>query len=158
MFAKYKIDAKGKKTLIRHRVVCDCSGDKPLTEQSHKDEVNINNIVRKHGIDMIQKTAMLRTPEMQWDDVTGNDFQEAMLKVTKAQQTFEQLPSKIRKEFDNNPAQFMDFVQNPENLPRMVELGLANAKVETPPMKVEVMNRPPLKANQPVVEKPEEKI
>lgn len=146
MFAKYKTDKSGKKTVIRNRVVVDCqkaveNGEKILTEQSHKDEVNINQIIRRHGIDLIQKTAMLRAPDMQWDDVTGNDFQEAMFKVTKAQQTFDQMPSELRKKFDNNPAKFLDYVQNKDNLPEMVEMGLAHPPAPETITKVEVINQ-----------------
>lgn len=133
-----KVDESG--NLIRNQVGIDCSGDEPLTEQAHKQEVDINQIIRRHGIDMIQKTAMLASREFQFDDVTGNDFQEAMEKVLKAQHTFESLPSQIRKEFDHNPAVFLDFVQNPENADRMVELGLANKQVEPQPVQVMVMN------------------
>lgn len=143
MFNRY--DQKTKKP-IRNRVVIDCQKaieegkEEILVEQSHKSEVDINVIIRKHGMDMIQKTALLNAPNMQWDDVTGNDFQEAMFKVTKAQETFDQLPSELRKKFDFNPAKFLDFVQNPDNKEKMVEYGLANAPVPEPVQKVEVIN------------------
>lgn len=142
MFARY--DSKGK--VKRNRVCIDCQAEVKsgrevvLVEQSHQAEVNINNIVKRHGMDLIQKTALLNAPLMQWDDVTGNDFQEAMFKVTKAQQTFDQLPSQLRKQFDNNPAKFLDFVQNPDNKEKMVEYGLAHAPVPETVTKVEVIN------------------
>lgn len=126
----------------RRRVVLDCSKDEPLTEQSHKAECDINNIIRKHGIELIQKTALLRSQEFQFDDVTGNDFQEAMHKVMKAQATFDTLPSVIRKEFDHDPAKFLDFIQNPDNLPRMEELGLVQREPDTPPLQVQVVEQP----------------
>lgn len=142
MFARY--DSKGK--VKRNRVCIDCqakieSGEEEIiVEQHHKAEVNINNIVKRHGMDIIQKTALLNSPNMQWDDVTGNDFQEAMFKVTKAQQTFEQLPSDLRKQFDHNPAKFLDFVQNPENKEKLYDMGLAIKPDEVKPQKVEVVN------------------
>ncbi|AXL14469.1 internal scaffolding protein [Microviridae sp.] len=136
-----KIDEMGEQ--VRNRVTLDCSNDDLKTEQAHKAEVDINNIVRRHGVDMIQKTAMLQTPEYQMDDISGNDFQEAMLKVTKAQQTFDQLPSKIRKEFDNNPAVFMDFVHNPDNQDAMIDLGLAQRVPVDAPVEVIVTNPEP---------------
>lgn len=126
-FAIY--DKTGK--IKRNAVVLDCSNDPLITEQSHKSEVDINNIIRRHGVDMIAKAAALQAPNMRFDDVTGNDFQEAMNIILKAEDSFNQLPSKIRKEFNNNPAEFLDFVQNPDNKDRMIELGLA----EAPPVK-----------------------
>lgn len=139
MFLKY--DDEGRP--IRRRVVLDCSNDEPITEQNHAAEVDINNIIKRHGMDMIQKTTQLQGVEFQFDDVTGNDFQEAMQKITKAQQTFDSLPSQIRKEFDNNPAQFMDFVHNPENQDRMIELGLAERRPVDQPIEVVVTNPNP---------------
>lgn len=138
MFVKY--DEQG--NLIRRKVVIDCSHEDPITEQSHKKEVNINNIIQRHGIDLIQKTAHLASTEFQFDDIAGNDFTEAMLKVTKAQQTFDSMPSEVRKKFDNSPAQFMDFVQDPENQNALVEMGLAERLPTPEPMQVEVINPP----------------
>ena len=63
--------------------------------------------------------------EPSYGEVTGEDFQEAMETVVRAEQAFRNLPSKIRKEFQNDPAQFLDFVHDPENQDRMVEMGLA---------------------------------
>lgn len=134
MFAKY--DENG--DLIRNKVVIDCSDDEPITEQSHKSEVDINNIIRRHGTDMIQKTAMLQSQTFQFDDVTGNDFQEAMFKINKAQESFDSLPSQIRKRFDNNPAVFLDYVQNPDNLAEMRDLGLAQ-RLPDPAQPIEVV-------------------
>ena len=92
------------------RTVVDCqaavaAGEEIRVEQSHKDEVNINNIVRKHGADLIAKVSQLT--EFQFDDVTGNDFQENMNAIIKARDTFANVPSDIRRRFDNNPAKLM---------------------------------------------------
>lgn len=125
---------------IRNRVTVDCSGDKILVEQSHKDEVDINTIVKRHGMDLIAKTALLQQP--QWDEVPGNDFQESMQIITKAQRTFDQLPSVIRKKFNNNPGEFLDYVQNPDNQDGLVDLGLATRKPEITPIEVRVIPEP----------------
>lgn len=135
--------AKFKDKNLRHRVVVDCSDDIPITEQNHKAEVNINNIVSRHGMDLINKVAAMQLPNMHFDDVTGNDFMEASLIIRKAEQSFSKMPSKIRKEFDNNPALFLDFVQNPDNKDKLVEMGLANAPKPAPaPVMVTISNPP----------------
>jgi bifunctional DNA-binding transcriptional regulator/antitoxin component of YhaV-PrlF toxin-antitoxin module len=46
------------------------------------------------------------------------------------------LPAEIREMFGNNPGEFLEQVQNPENRDRMMELGL----IERPQPKVEVLN------------------
>lgn len=142
--------------VFRHKeAVIDCSDDEPITEQAHRDSADINKIIAKHGLDIIQKTAMLQSNEYRFDDMEGNDFQEAMEKVTKAQQSFDQLPHQIRKEFDNNPAKFLDFVQNPENTDKMVKMGLIKAPPEPEaqkPVEVVMVNNEP--ASQPNPETP----
>lgn len=114
------------------KAVVDCSNDEIIVEQSHKEEVDINNIIKRHGMDLIQKTAALRAPDMQFDDVTGNDFQEAMNIILKAEGTFMDLPSKVRKQFNNSPAEFLDFVQNPDNEQALIDMGLAHAPEPVP--------------------------
>jgi phage internal scaffolding protein len=111
------------------------------TEQSHKSEVDINNIVKRAGArELIAKVNSLQ--EWTYDDVTNNDFQEAMNAIIKARDTFTSVPSAIRKQFDNDPAKFMDFVRNPDNQSELVEMGLATAPVETGPIEVVVTNQP----------------
>lgn len=142
-FRRY--DSEGNE--IRRRVGLDCQqaildGEEIRVEQSHKDEVNINNIVKRHGIDMIAKTASL-VPLQYWDGDPTNDFQEAMNKIAQGTQTFESLPSAIRKEFDNNPAKYMDYVFNPENKEKLIERGWMNAPKAAPePVQVVVTNPP----------------
>ena len=92
-------DGKGK-VIARKSVALDCSGDEPIVEQSHKADVDINNIVKRHGPSLMREyVARLQSNEFRFDDVTGNDFQEAMMKVRKAQDTFDKLPSEIRSRF-----------------------------------------------------------
>lgn len=137
MFVRY--DASGNQ--IRHRYVLDCSECVPITEQSHKAEVDINNIVKRHGMDLIQKVARLQ--EWTYDDVAGNDFQESMNAIIKARDTFAAVPSEIRKQFDNDPAKFMDFVHNPENQENLVQMGLAIAPEVIQPIDVNVVTQTP---------------
>jgi phage internal scaffolding protein len=147
-FMRYKETKDGLK-LDRKKVVIDCSNDEILTEQSHAREVNINQIIKRHGIDLIAKTNAVLKPTFRFDDVSGNDFTEAMNILTNAQKTFGSLPSEIRKEFDNSPAQFLDFVQNPDNQDKMIEMGLAQRIPEEQPINVNVVNQTPTESETP---------
>lgn len=129
--------------VIRNRVAIDFTNEKVITEQSHKQEVDINNIIRRHanGMDLVSRTARLKSQEFRFDDVTGNDFQEAMFKINKAQDSFDRLPSQVRKKFGNNAAEFLDYVQNPENADELIKMGLANAPApKQQPIEVVVIN------------------
>ncbi len=99
------------------------------TKQSFKDECDINLIMAKY-----QKTGAITHVNKygaQYTDTTSIDFTEAMQLVTSAQQMFDGLPSSIRTRFDNDPSQFLDFVQDANNVPEMRKLGLIAP--ETPP-------------------------
>lgn len=98
--------------------------DEPsMTKQSHKDECNINLIIKRH--DSTGLLTHVRNMSPTYGEVTGDDFRDSMEKVIAAEQAFGELPSGLRKEFQNDPALFLDFVHDPENQDRMVELGLA---------------------------------
>lgn len=107
-----------------------------ITEQSHKDTVNINNIIKKHGVDLIAKTTALQ--QFVYDDVTGNDFQESMNMLIKARDSFETLPSELRKRMDNDPAKFMDWIHNPDNHQEMISMGLMEPE-SSPPQPIKVV-------------------
>mgnify|MGYP000175390794 CR=1 FL=1 len=93
------------------------------TKQNHKDECDINHIMRK-----FKKTGVVEhrnENEPQYGFADAITFNEAMNIVITAQTMFDDLPSHLRRKFGNDPSNFLDFVQNPENLQEMRELGLA---------------------------------
>jgi len=59
-------------------------------------------------------------------DVTDvPDFRQHRDAINAANAKFMALPAKLRRRFDNDPAQFLDFCTNPSNLEEMRILGLA---------------------------------
>ena len=84
------------------------------TKQDGKDACDINKIMHRYirvgVLDHVSKY------EPQYGEHTGLDFQEAINLVDEANTMFAALPSQTRAAFENNPAQFMDWVSNPENL------------------------------------------
>ena len=92
------------------------------TKQQFKDECDINNIMAKY---MKTGTIEFRNKyEPRYGDVTGEDFQIAMNIVADARAMFLDLPSHVRERFDNDPAQFLDFVGDKANYDEARELGL----------------------------------
>ncbi len=99
---------------------------KGRTKQSMKDECDINLIMAKY-----QKTgaiAHLNRHGADYGFATSEDFASAMRTVTVAQDMFDHLPSSIRNRFANNPAAFLDFVQDADNRQEAIELGLFAAE------------------------------
>lgn len=95
---------------------------KGLTEQAHKNETDMNYILRDYTKTGYIKHA--KEHEGKYDDISVQDFQEAMFTVTAAQNLFNDLPAEIKKEFGQDPAQFLEFVQNPDNEGYMNSLGI----------------------------------
>jgi len=106
----------------KQRVSISFPADSPHTKQEFKDECDINILMSRY-----QSTGQLpiineRAP--QYLDVTGIDYQTLMEFVAGANTLFNELPSRIRERFSNDPAQFLDFCSNENNRPEMAEMGL----------------------------------
>jgi phage internal scaffolding protein len=93
------------------------------TQQQFKKETDINEILRRFGKTGVVPQS-IRPPT--YGDFTGVDnYQDAANAIIQAQVAFDELPSSIRREFDNNPALFVDYCSDPANLPNLRKMGLA---------------------------------
>lgn len=95
---------------------------KGKTKQSFKNECDINLIIERHT--KTGQAAPLNRHKPNYGYATSQDFGEAMRTVTDAQTSFNNLSEEIRSRFNDNPGQFLDFVQNPGNKDEGAELGL----------------------------------
>lgn len=92
------------------------------TKQSFRDECDINTILRQFNV-----TGQLPVGSVQpqYGDFSGiTDYQSALNAVMAAQDSFLQLPAKVRAKFDNDPALFVEFASNEANRDEMKALGL----------------------------------
>ena len=92
------------------------------TKQSFRDECDINNILRQFNV-----TGQLPVGSVQpqYGDFSGiTDYQSALNAVMAAQDSFLQLPAKVRAKFDNDPALFVEFASDEANKDEMKALGL----------------------------------
>lgn len=107
-----------------------------MTKQSHKDECDINRIMSKY-----QKTGIITHVAKyaaRYGEASDIDYQTALNTVMEAQQMFADLPSTVRKRFDNDPAEFLQFVSDPGNVEEMRQLGLVEVPTEPIPIPVVV--------------------
>lgn len=91
-------------------------------EQKHKNDVNINTIIKR-----ALKTGMAKQnlAEARFGDFSsGLDFQATQDRIIEAQNDFNALPSYIRNRFDNDPGALISFMADPENVEEARELGL----------------------------------
>ncbi len=92
------------------------------TKQSFAQESEINNIMAKY-----EKTGVIDHVKEHGgyaEMPAGLEYQDALQLTIDAQLAFDGLPAKTRKEFGNDAFQFLAFVEDPENVERMAELGL----------------------------------
>lgn len=116
-----------------------------MTKQEFKPEVDINNIVKQfkphHMAAMLQANLLSGAYQDLPDDY---DYQAALDLVRQAETAFMTVPAKIRDRFGQDPAAFLAFVSNPDNLDEVRQMGLAKPLQEPPaPIKVEVTNPEP---------------
>jgi len=118
-----------------------------MAHQSFKRECDINHIMAKY-----QKTGLadhVAIHQGDYGDLTDvPTYHDAMNKIISANESFSTLPSSIRKKFNNNPAEFLDFVSNSENREEMQNMGL----IPKPP--IEPITSPPQPAVPPVADNP----
>lgn len=121
----------------------DCSVEPSLTRQEFSEDCDVNTIMARYEKTGVMPSGPSRPPA--YLDLVGTpDLQESLSILAVANQSFMQLPATVRREFDHDPAKFVAFCQNEENLPRMRELGLAKPlPVDPPPQRVEIVNPPP---------------
>lgn len=94
-----------------------------LTEQHHRETVSIHSILKKYqATGVIDHLAKHKGSYFDYTDAP--DFQTAQQMVANAASMFETIPSEIRADFANDPAQFIDFMQNPENRNEIEAYGL----------------------------------
>lgn len=99
------------------------------TQQQFKDEVEINNIVKKY-----KRTGTWHHQASKagiYADVSQmTDYKESVDKVMKAQEAFSLLPSELRTRFANDPSQLLAFLQDQNNREEAEKLGLINKRDE----------------------------
>lgn len=105
-----------------------CDPDEGVTQQSFKEECDINVIVERFGLTG-QLPENLRMPVS--GDFTGiTDFQTAMQVVREAQEEFMRVPADIRERFNHDPGKLIAFLGDDKNREEALKLGLIDPPVE----------------------------
>lgn len=124
-----------------------CTAEEGKTKQSFADEVNINSMVERY-----QRTGMLdhveKNPGVFADVSKIGDYRQLVSTITDAKDTFMKLSPVIRKRFQNDPGELIDFMSDPGNRDEAIKLGLVSKAAPVPKL---------VKASEePVVEPPKE--
>lgn len=111
-----------------------------MTRQEFAPECDINTLMERY-----EKSGVIshvnRAQPVYMDMTVLPDLREGLDLMREATNAFLALPAKVRREFDNDPVQFVEYAQNTENIERMREWGLAPPiPPEAAPMRVEVVS------------------
>lgn len=89
--------------------------------QSERDQADVNKIVQRFATTGVLPPGS--GPGMYADVSRMSDYREALEMVREADRTFMTLPAGTRAKFNNDPAEFLDFVANADEA-EMVDKGL----------------------------------
>lgn len=126
------ITEAGNKLAPRRRRVRFYSGPETFTEQAHKNDCDINQIVERFSGDELL-ALQGRKPALYGDFSDPADLQKSLDIVRHANEQFDGLPSAVRKEYDNDPIRFLNAVQDPKNQKKLLELGVLKKPVKIDP-------------------------
>lgn len=92
-----------------------------MAQQHFKDECDINNILKKYTV-----TGILPSigPGQYLDCTDAGDYLSAIQTINQVDEFFSSLPAELRKQFNNDPAELLDFVSNDENIEKGIQMGL----------------------------------
>lgn len=116
--------------------------DESKTQQHMRDECNINKIISRYV-----KTGLvdhLNQNKAFYADLPNLDYREAYEKVFQAEEAFSSLPSELRNYLDNDPAQFVDWMQSGEDMEMKRKYKLVNEQAPEVPVKQTEMLQEPI--------------
>nr|QJB20813.1 MAG: internal scaffolding protein [Microvirus sp.] len=94
-----------------------------LTDPSFASECNVNNIVKKFK-NTGQITHLAKREGVYADVSTVTDLLTATIQVQKASEAFKTIPAELRRKLNEDPAQLIEFLNDPENDEEAIYYGL----------------------------------
>jgi phage internal scaffolding protein len=130
----------------RRKRVSSINTEPTMTEKHHAKDCDIRHIMRK-----AEKTGMIthqNQMEGTYMDLANRpDFEQSLNIINRGRDAFETVPASERARFANDPAQWIAYVQNPDNKEDMKERGYDTSHFPEPepapqPIDVNVVNQP----------------
>lgn len=107
------------------------------TQQQFASEADVNVLIARY-----EKTGSFYNPltpqvgevrRPMFEDVSAiPSVEEAQQTILEVQEIFGSLPSRVRERFGHNPAVFVEWAQNPANLPALAKLGVIELPKQEP--------------------------
>lgn len=112
-----------------------------MTKQEFQYECDVNNVVKQFKPHHMQAMLAANLASGAYTDLPdAYDYQDALHMVRDAEERFLTMPAKVRDRFGQDPANFLAFINNPDNLDEARTLGLAAPAAPPPePVKVSIV-------------------
>lgn len=127
---EWKKDSKVQK--VSPKDFCKLRCGPGRVKQEFAKEVDIRQIVARYRKANINPYTVSPPPAVFADLSMTPDFSEKWNMIAKAKESFESLPFPVRKRFNHDPKELLDFVADKDNYHEAVKLGLV-VKKEVPP-------------------------
>jgi len=103
------------------------------TEQSFKKECDVNHILKSFGAVKASPAYQEKLASATYGYAPSESFYEATNLSLESKALFDELPSALRKRFNNSPGELLAFVENDENYDEASALGLVPISPDKPP-------------------------
>lgn len=109
--------------------------DEGKTRQEQAQDADINVIVKRYGLTGQLPVVRPKIPlEADFREAGEFDLGAALRFVRAADAAFMAYPADIRARFENDPAKFVAFVENPANKDECIRLGILSKPVDVAPV------------------------
>ncbi len=105
--------------------------EKDLADQSFKKDCDVNTVIarfKKTG----QITHLAKSAGVYADVSTITDLSSAIEQVQKASEAFDTLPADLRKKLNNDPVEFLRYIQDDKLIKEHIKYGLRDAPLLEP--------------------------
>lgn len=114
-----------------------------MTKQEFVRECDINNVIKQYKTHGMLTHVNTKAAQGAYQDLPDSvDFQESLHTIMVAENAFMSLPSKVRDRFGQDPAEFLAFLNNPENADEARKLGILKPIEVKAPIEVKITNPP----------------
>lgn len=110
------------------------------TKQEFKNDCDVNQILQRFTRTGTVPGTFVRPQFL--DCTSVPDLQQSLHIMKDAENAFLRLPATVRKHFDNNALEFVNFALNPDNVEQLREWGIAPKIAVKEPVEVKVINQP----------------
>ncbi len=99
------------------------------TKQSELADSDINNIMARYALTGVAPNMRDPAQALYGDFSDVEDYQTSLAKVASAEERFNSLPVELRKKFDYNPQNMIDFILDERNREECIKLGFIDSSI-----------------------------